>query len=368
MVAVALAAIGLEMDRQTRIDGRFAHQVPAAFRGQALESLAREAYANGDTAHGLAYSRELVLRRPVSADGLSLLTQGSLQAGQDDQALSALILAARRGWRDTYTQVLFASSALQAGDLTAGAQRVVALWRQGKTLPEKEALTKVLLQQDGGAQALNSVLVKSDTWATSFFIWAKDAGIPDAAIDRVSRRLADLHVEIYCENLSMPMKAMALQGRSDLADALWSRHCSNGLRQKRDDFAFNVPDASGPYDWSYPQNMSMRVHVTGASDALVVAYNNSDFIQLVIARRIAVLPSGTHTLRLYGSFSPSRMSLRIRCHDRDGQLSELLKEPFANSALTFEIPASCLAQEIELISAHGEGTLKKLTVDRSTVH
>lgn len=80
-----------------------------------------------DPAVALATARELVRRRPIPAEHLSLLAIAEERSGHREQSVLLIQLAARRGWRDSLAQQAMFEIALAAGDADEAAKRLVAI-------------------------------------------------------------------------------------------------------------------------------------------------------------------------------------------------------------------------------------------------
>jgi hypothetical protein len=368
VLVTAVAAVGLQMDREARKDSAIVEMVPHFFRGYALETLAREAYANGNNAEGLAYSRELVLRRPVPAESLSLLTNGLLVSGRNDAALSALLLSAQRGWRDRYIQRLMVASAQQADDPRVGSQRLLALWRQGDQSLQTKYLTRSQLSSQRGLTEFAQGIVQDDQWGTGFLIWG-GYNLSNQSIGAVAASLARQHVKMDCGWLSNAVRNLTRVGRVRAAITVWSDLCSKGSMTLGTDFSFKgSANAPGPFDWQFPDQAGLDAETIEGAGGTVLSYNNSEHIYVVVAKRDSALGSGIYTARIEvegdEGLDARPPVLQVSCFTESGASTRPGRIELNRREALFRIPSSgCVGQEFSLSVAPGKGRIHRLFVE-----
>lgn len=368
VLMVGLAAVGLQMDREARTNSAVAPFVPSVFRGYALETLARKAYAEQQYASGLAYSRELVLRRPVPAEGLSLLTKGLLEAKQREQALPVLLLAAQRGWRDRFTQRLMVASALQVDDSKTASQRLLALWRLGERDDQTMALTQDVMKMTNGFAQFRQGLNKTDTWAVSFLTWGRD-NLPMQSIEDLSASLVEKHVVMDCRQLTNTVQRFAQTGNGRTAISVWSRLCSKGPVTSPSDFTFKErADQIGPFDWTYPDQAGLNSELVEDSGKVGLQYDYAEQISVILAKRFAALAAGSHTAKIDAEGSEGIEDrpriLRINCLSQNGVSTRVANINIGKQSAPFQVPTSgCVAQEVQLIVGRGSGFIRQVTID-----
>lgn len=368
-MALAFVATGLQLDRQSRHNADLAPWVPAVFRGQALQVMAQRAYASGNPGQGLTYARELVRRRPIPAEGLSLLARGLIASGNQDKALSALSLASQRGWRDVFTQQLSAASALDVGERQVAAQRLLALWRMGYRDADTDTMTLQLLSDNDGLRAFSTSLVSTDGWGTDFLLWAARDGFPAQPWTTLGKAFNHSNAKLDCERLASPIRSWAMTGQSAAALAAWTDLCSPGRAISANQFEFTqMSDTPGPFEWNYPTQVGLEIDLVENAGGVTLKYDYSDYIRTPIATRPAALTPGLKTAKLDigtdGTAQSGQIGLQVTCFSARNQARRVAQAWFESGRVTFQIPSSeCVGQELTLFVNHGGGTLQALKID-----
>lgn len=368
LVLIGVVAIGLQMDRDARKDITLARSVPSIFRGSAFEMLARSAYAAGENEQGLAYSRELVARRPLPAENLGLLTRGLIASGSSDAALQALLAAAQRGWRDRFTQYIMITSAQQVDDPQVAAQRLLALWRQSDQGREARALTRDILADDATATQFARGMIGTDAWAMDFLSWST-RNLSVKAVAAVADAMVKNHIAVNCGQLSNTLKAFAQTGRVRIAMNIWSGLCAKGPATLPDAFDFKKPDReAGPFDWKFPSQPGLSVELVEEGGNTSLQYENTDQLHVAIATRAAALAPGMHTARIEAKGSrgidAQSVTLQVKCVSESGSTKLAASVELSGQNTSFQIPeARCTGQELSLLSGRGEGLLHRLVID-----
>ena len=224
ILAVALVAIGIGLDREARRGDFPTRLVPPPFRFFAEERIAAHAVKAGDPAAALASARRLVMRRPVPAENLMLLGLAELRAGEPERGTWAIQMAARRGWRDVGAQKVMFGLAIEAGDHDEAANRVAALWIAPGADEEALADTKALLASEPGRQALGRRLAGGGYWIRGLL---RQAGHfePEA----LSRAFAVAHeggAEFDCRTIARIAARYAKSGREEASRRVWGGQCA----------------------------------------------------------------------------------------------------------------------------------------------
>lgn len=365
LASIATCAVGVQMDRQARRSLAVAKQVPMVFRGFALETLARDAYTNGDFPRGLALSRQLVGRRPIPADGLALYANGLLAQGQEEEALQPVLLAAQRGWHDRFTQRAVIVLASRAGDWPVAAQRVLALWRLGHNDDEVRDLTKLVLLNPKGVDSFSAGIAPGGRWwTTAFLAWAASE-LPEASIKQIAAAMTAKGADLECGTLSDTAARLLVLGRTGAATALWRETCGAKGMTRADDLALREPSGTpGPFDWRFPESPGLSTYPEVQGDHVVFRYANSAPIKSVMAIRSLTLSPGAWHIRLYADGAESRsLAIRVKCSGRGAlPLAENTSKGNINTVLS--VPESCPTQQIEILAGRGEGVLKGIAITR----
>ncbi|EAQ28233.1 hypothetical protein NAP1_11578 [Erythrobacter sp. NAP1] len=172
LLAVAVLAIGLQLDRQTRRTPELSPSVPELVRSSAQKGVAAFAVAGDDADYALQEAERLVRRRPLPAEHLRILAQAQFNAGRLSDSALTIQYAAQRGWREPLAQESMLRLALQAGDEAEAARRFVALFVRRDTADSllEELGSQVLAEPGGvGRETFASILDGAERWHSQFF-------------------------------------------------------------------------------------------------------------------------------------------------------------------------------------------------------
>lgn len=165
--AIAVVTVGLQLDRQSETTPALADKVPVPLRNHAQKQLALRAIETGGSDEALAEAKRLVERRPVPAEHLSLLALAEAKAGQQQQALMTIQMAAKRGWREPLAQEAVLRLALANGDMPEAARRYAALFLRDET-PNRllaELAPEVLGEPGGpGRRTMVDLISATERW------------------------------------------------------------------------------------------------------------------------------------------------------------------------------------------------------------
>ncbi|WP_226634503.1 hypothetical protein [Novosphingobium profundi] len=374
-MATAVAATGLQLDREARKNPAVAPWVPSAFQAYAAAPLAREAYARGEFEDGAAYARTYVRRRPIPAEGLSLLTMNLLGEDKEREALPALLLASQRGWRDTYTQLLITSSAEQVGESEVASQRLLALWRLQHREGPTQDLTANLLSMPGGPQAFANGLDKADLWITPFLTWAITQNVPSTSLETIADAIAEKSVPVDCSLISGPLRTMARRGAGEAAQTVWSRSCpDDNARAEVGEFAFRKSSAPpGPSDWAFPRHAGLTTSLVSGPAGIGLDYRNTEHMRVSVAQRITALKPGEYVLSLDylsgDAMNKQPIVLKLTCYTQDGQNGPAARLWMKDEAQVIRIPdEGCNGQEFALLVAHGSGTIGQFNLEPASAN
>lgn len=171
LLTIAGLTTVLQFDRQSERSPELAPLVPAPLRGYAQTRLAVTAIAGKNAPAALAAAQELVRRRPVPAEHLTLLAAAQAQAGMTEQAEFSIQIGAQRGWRDPVAQETVLRLSLAAGDKAEAARRYAALFRREAT---PDALLTAIGPQVFGAEGDVSrdtfalIIARASRWQDHF--------------------------------------------------------------------------------------------------------------------------------------------------------------------------------------------------------
>lgn len=225
LAALGLCVVGVQLDRQAYDDLQAAALVPGPFRGVS-EQRVLEASARQEQPPAMVdEARNLVRRRPLPARHLLLFAQAAERAGEREQAIAAIEIAAVRGWREPGPQLAVAQAGLLSGNYDAAAQRLAALAATGAAYDETSILLAAMLAEEGGRAALADLLTGEGTWKRNFV--QRLASVAQAeqladTIDMAWERGATLD----CAQLRMAAQRFMASERPDLAERIWQGDCA----------------------------------------------------------------------------------------------------------------------------------------------
>lgn len=218
LLGIAVATAALQVDRQSEAAPQLAPLVPAPFRGYAQVQIAAAALDQDDPAAALDAAKELVRRRPMPAEHLTLLAAAQARAGGADAAVVTIQLAAQRGWRDPVAQEALLRLAVAAGDKAEAARRYAALFRSNATADELliEFAPLVLGEQGGTGQAtFAAILAGAPRWY-ELFLQRGAQVMPPATFAEVLSLSLDRGATFACDPLQRAAEDL---GKRDAAVA-----------------------------------------------------------------------------------------------------------------------------------------------------
>jgi len=188
VAVLGLVIAQLQLDRQAARDPSLMEWVAAPFRGNSQFLAATAALNAGDRPGGVEAARELLLRRPVPAENLTIYATALYRTGDEERASLAIQTAAQRGWREPLAQEARLRLALEAGDLGEAGTRYVALLLNPAA--DNVLLTtlgeQVLAEPGSEAEtALAGLVSDTDRWHATFLGRGLQV-MPPAAFARVA--------------------------------------------------------------------------------------------------------------------------------------------------------------------------------------
>lgn len=180
---IAAVTVIAQVDRQSRISPEVARHVPEVFASFAQRHFTAQALLERNAESASKAARSLVAIRPMPAENLRMYAQARAIAGDEQEAATATILAAQRGWRDEPTQRAMLEIALGAGDHREAARRLAALWAQSQDRALIEPLANRVLAQEGARAEMARLLGEEPRWQASFDRLAPELLIPAIRAD-----------------------------------------------------------------------------------------------------------------------------------------------------------------------------------------
>lgn len=217
LAVLGLVTAGLQLDRQSETMQALAPAVPPPLRAYAQRIVAVEAVQGTNPAAGLAAARELVRRRPMPAENLTILSVAQARVGDYQAAGRTIQLAGKRGWRELFTQEAILRLALEAGDRPEAARRYAALFRDAKTPDAKlaEFAPAVLGETRGPGQVtFATVIAGAERWHANYLQRGAQV-LPPAVFGEVTALALERGASFPCDQLTASLAA--LKGRDAAA-------------------------------------------------------------------------------------------------------------------------------------------------------
>ncbi|MEL6738467.1 MAG: hypothetical protein AAFO28_06035 [Pseudomonadota bacterium] len=208
VIALGFVTVSVQLDRQARIAPARANSVPEPFRAFAQRHITAEALLAQNEALALKEARRLVARRPMPAEHLRMLSLAQFAAGESEQSVYTIQLAARRGWRDQPSQSTMLRLALAAGDQAEAARRYAALFSQGGVdESELKGLGDLVFGDESEEARAQFAQVVTDAarWQRIYLRKGPNVLPPEAFVD-VTKRVTQAGVRFECDG-----KARAVQ-------------------------------------------------------------------------------------------------------------------------------------------------------------
>lgn len=366
-IAIAAVALLFQADREARTQRELAAQLPAGLGGFADERMV-EALAFLDPAAAFARARALLRQRPTDAHNLGLYALAAVEAGADGEAAEALTAAARRGWRDPYTQVTITGSAIAQKQWEIAAQRVDALARMRREQATIFAALRFMLADPEGRAEIARRLPTSEPFAAVLAEFTRANADMGAQVAETLRLTHSAQPPVSCANYSRAVRALLAQGQAIAALEGWPRRCaSNG--SKAVDFAFDDNEGD-PFSWTYPPGAGVSIREGDAPGAIDI--RNRDLLRRQVAYRYLALPPGSYTLRFErsagaagtaGTGPRADLNVLLRCDRSGGNAAGALAEGTYQQPLSFAIGADCPVQYLSLAVSQGRADNVRITID-----
>ncbi|MBX7457231.1 hypothetical protein K3152_03130 [Qipengyuania sp. 1NDH17] len=362
-IAVFLVLAGIiavfQVDRASRDRISLLAWVPPGLGGFADGNIARPlALVKPDMA--VERATATLKHRPVDAGNLAAFAVAAIEADDEARAGQALSLAAQRGWRDTYTQVMVIGSALASQRWEVVAQRIDALARLRREEQAINGFLSLTVREDEGRRAIAKRMAESEPLveAVTGFLDSYSEYGPEVA---QTVAYAEEEGALECERLARVARLLLSESRADEVLGFWPQRCDSGGEGMGFAFADNQAD---PFTWQFPSQAGVSVR-PGNEDGTLTA-RNRDPLRRRFASRYLLLEPGSYTVRLEQSQKsgtaysspgrPAEVQVFVRCvRPEEGASAVLLNEPYADGLL-FVVPESCKTQHLSLTLGKGRVT------------
>lgn len=351
-VALAICAFGLEMDRQSRQDVRFAGLTPKPFRAFAQTAIAEGLLSAEDGAHAVPAAMRAIRREPMAAEPIALLARAQYLAKNEAAAEQPLIVAAGRGWRDAFTQKVMASAAVSTGEYEIAASRLLGFLASRKAgTGMDDPIVRSMLAHPQVRAAFGKQLASMPLLPLAFTMHGAANVSPDVYADvLLAYRAAGGTAN--CNVISRHAGKLLAGGELAPAMRLWNGVCGASAKGKSpDDLAFDpLPGdpLDGPLAWTYPGAGGLVVDEDRYGDATLLSYRNRSSVPQTIAEKLVILGVGEHRIAPGSHASGRAPLLKVRCLGVKASLQGPGSFDLADGPARFTIPADCAVQALTL--------------------
>ncbi|MBS7669676.1 hypothetical protein [Croceicoccus gelatinilyticus] len=308
----AVAALGSGLDRIAGREIMAEGAVPAIFRSEADVARARLAVSRQDGEAAVDAGQDAVRKQPFYGVGAGMLASGYLLSGDTARADAAYRVSAAGGWREPATQLYWAQQTLELGEYDLAAARIDAILRAHPILPQADELRAELEASPEGREALAARLAEQPVWLLPYLtLGAETADATAAARVDVLERLANRSGPLGCEKIAMTATALVKRSLWDVAEAVWSAHCPDGVGLARKIDGGFAGEAKSPFAWQLMP--SGDVSVSEGGGALRVA--NRGRIARVFATRLVRFAPGKASVEITSDGAKDMVAASLDCGD-----------------------------------------------------
>lgn len=366
-VAIAVPAVAVQFDRQSRRDGLYAERVPGPFMGFAAARMVARDLDDGNTNAALIDARRMIAHRPIPAENLTLMALASVRADDFDTASEAMMLSAQRGWREILSQQLIISSAVASQSWDVASARLIALWSTNLGDQQVEELSQEVLSHPETQRAFGERLADKVRWQGQFLIWGA-RNLPTPAFVTTIRTAIDHGAQFDCAVLSAQAGLLVDNGQPQAAQQIWSGGCAAHSNRSPNSFAFIADKADqtvGPFDWKYPSYASFYRSFENESGKTLIGFRNTDPMQRGLAYKYATLAPGLHQAVVSARGGANgTLLLKVTCVDNSGKKVVLLSDDGRNGPIAFNVPEEgCMTQIVGLMAGTGQAQGIQLSID-----
>ena len=292
-------------------------------------------------------------KAPLSPD--PFLVRGvQAQVGGDAEGAKRAFLAAQ--WRDPRSLAaafFLANSYLRAGDVLRGLEQASLLARLSPGGAGAATPFIAAFAQDRSNWPKMRVLFRSQPELEEGLLeaLARDAHNTDAVL-----AIADkAHRQPVSDWLPVLLSSLVTSGDYARARAIWS---SVGAGRTNAsllfDESFSAPQPPPPFNWSLASSTIGLAERQPGGRLHTIFYGNVDG---VLASELVMLPAGAYhmQLQLVGSpVHPEALQWSIRCDKSAEPVATAAVDDVASRGWSFEVPANCPAQWLELSGRSGD--------------
>ncbi|HEX6660800.1 MAG TPA: hypothetical protein VF067_02895 [Sphingomicrobium sp.] len=297
----------------------------------------------------LAKIRDAAVKSPLSPEPFLVRGVEAQLAGDRRVASQAFLDAKLRDGRSIPARYFLAEQYFRIGDAAHGLREIALLARMVPNGVAGLAPFIATYAKDGRNRPQLLALFRSDPQL-------EEAALTTLASDPGN---ADLVLELASSSNRQPLwagsllRSLVAAGQYDKAHRIWARlaHIAPSSEGLIFDPGFRGSDAPAPFNWTLTSSTVGLAERQPGGRLHVIYYGQDDGL---LASQLLVLAPGRYRLAmgLAGDLTHAgSLSWTLTCAASNTQLASLrLSDPkLASSGVTFEVPASCGAQRLELI-------------------
>lgn len=297
--------------------------------------------------HTFAMIEDAAAKSPLAPEPFLVRGVQAQTAGDGEAAKRAFLSAQSRDPRSLPAAYFLADYYFRSGKALPGLQQTVLLARLSPGGPGAVAPFVAAYAQNPANWGQMRTLFRSQPSVEDevLAVLAQNPGNADAilAVADQSHRTPD------SPWLASLLHSLIVAGDYQRARAIWSSvgqgHSSGELVY---DAGFSSPTPPPPFNWSLTSSTVGLAERQPGKRLHVIFYGNDDG---VLASELVLLPAGTYRLQMHIVGSPVHAeSLRwsVRCDRSQQPLAMMPLDQAASRGLTFQVPADCPAQWLEL--------------------
>lgn len=316
---------------------------------------------------------DAAIKSPLSPEPFLVRGVQAQMNGEGKKAMQAFLAAQWRDPRSMPAAYFLANYFFRTSDAIEGLEQTTVLARLSPAGTAAAAPFVAAYAQD------------RSNWAQMRALFNSQPGLENAVLTAMAHNarntdavlaLADAdHRKPDSDWLSILLSSLIANGDYPRARAIWAEisdsHVDGDLVF---DPTFSAPDAPPPFNWTLASSTIGLAERQSGKRLHVIFYGNEDG---VLASQLVLLPAGTYQLqmRLAGPpVHPEALRWSIRCDKSTEPFASVGIDEASRSGWSFEVPAECAAQRLELsgrsgdIAQQSEAEITALSLKRSGNH
>lgn len=299
--------------------------------------------------HVFRMFEDAAAKSPLSPEPFLVRGVRAQTAGNAEAAKAAFLAAQWRDPRSMPAAYFLAGYYLRSGPLLKGLKQVTILARLSPNGAGAAAPFVAAYAKDRSNWPEMRALFRSQPALENDVLTAlaRDAGNAEAIL-----ALADVgHRTPESNWLPILLSNLVASGDYARARAIWSSVGAGGAGDGGLVFdpGFSIPEPPPPFNWSFGSSDVGLAERQRGKKLHVIFYGNVDG---ALASQLVLLPPGRYRLQMQlagSSAHPELLRWSVRCEKSNEPIADIAINEAAVHGWTFEIPANCPAQRLELI-------------------